>query len=214
MSKSIILIVLSLLLGGCLAGQVLFSVPDKPKAKEKYLFYMHGIQLEDLGPDHKRAKDYEKILDELVNNGFQVLSEHRESVVIEFYAKEVAEQVRDLLGKGVPAENITISGYSKGSLITQAVSGILQNPEINYVLISGCSDLYQVNYSKMQGKILSIVDKGDDLFFSCSKKINANKAGVTFKEVSFVSGRGHRVFRLPKRKYFELWVDPLIAWAK
>jgi len=215
MGKSIFLILLSFLLGGCVttAGRVLFEVPDKPKLERKYLFYMHGIKLEGLGPDHKRAKAYHKILDELVNNGFHVFSEHREPVVIVSYAKVVAAQVNDLLRKGVPAKNITVSGFSKGSLIAQTVSTILQNPRINFVLLAGCTNLYKIDHSKMRGKILSIIDKDDLRFFSCSKKINARTAGIIFKEKSISSGRGHRVFRLSHKKYMTLWVDPLLAWV-
>jgi len=214
MGKSILLIGLSLLLGGCITGQILFSVPDKRIPEAHYLFYMHGIKLEELGPDHRRTKAYNKILDELVNNGFQVFSEHREPVVIESYAIKIAEQVKSLLSKGVPARDITVSGYSKGSLIAQTVSGILQIPRINYVLLAGCTDRYQVDHSKMKGKILSIYDKGDLRFFSCSSKINARKAGIIFREVSISSGRGHRVFRLSHKKYIEMWVEPLMAWVK
>jgi len=213
--KIVLLIAASVLLSGCTTGQVLFEVPDNPKANAKYLFYMHGIKLEDLGPDHKRAKNYDAILEILASHGFQVISEHREPVVIESYAGVIADQVKALLNRGVSAKNIIVSGYSKGSLITQAVSGILQNPEIHYVLISGCTDLYEIDHSKMQGRILSIYDKEDERFYACEKRIKrATDRGVIFKEIALNSGRGHRVFRLPKIQYTELWIDPLVEWVK
>jgi len=214
MQKLVVLIVLTMLLTGCLTGQILLSSPNEPETNAKYLFYMHGIQLEELGADHKQVQDYEKILHSLASHGTEVISERRKPVVIESYARMISDQVNDLLSKGVPANNITVSGYSKGALITQAVSGLLQNPNINFILIAGCTDLYQIDPSIIQGRILSIYDKEDDQFYSCSKRINARGEGVTFKEVSIISGRGHRVFRLPEQKYLDLWVDALFAWIR
>lgn len=98
-----------MILTGCVpAGQIKSYVPDTPNLKGKYLFWMHGISLEDRGPDHKRVKNYEKIVETLASNGFNVITEHREPVVIESYAKVVAEQVRELLKKGVL--NVCLTG--------------------------------------------------------------------------------------------------------
>ncbi|MFV2055788.1 MAG: hypothetical protein ACC707_04935 [Thiohalomonadales bacterium] len=209
------LILFILILAGCVGtGQVRSYLPDKPNVKTKYLFWMHGIRLEDLGPDHKRVKNYEIIVDTLASNGFYVITEHREVVIIESYAKIIANQVRELLKKGVPPVNITVSGYSKGSLITAAVSSELANPRINYVLVSGCTDRYDLDYSNVKGRILSIYDKGDEGWFSCAKRINAKDADVEFSEIEILMGKGHKGFRLPKSKFMDQWQTPLFDWVK
>lgn len=50
------------------------------------------------------------------------------------YAKRVAGQVTELLNAGVPTKNITIVGASQGTAITIAISDMLANQELNYVL--------------------------------------------------------------------------------
>jgi len=195
-------------------GQVRSSLPDAPDLKTKYIFWLHGLSLEDKGPDHKRVQNYEKIVKTLASNGFYVITEHREPVVIEIYAAVVAEQVRELLSKGVPPRNITVAGYSKGSLITAATATKLVNPKINFVLVSGCTDRYDLDYSKIMGRILSIYDKGDEGWFSCAGRIPVGNDDVDFKEIELLMGKGHKGFRIPKSKFMQQWQTPLFDWIQ
>jgi hypothetical protein len=117
---------------------------------------------------------------------------------------------------GVPAKNITVSGFSKGSVIALAVSGAVQNPEVNYVLLAGCSDFlndkYQVDASLASGRILSIYDKGDEKFGSCKSMIKKSDS-VKFKEKKLNTGKGHKLFKIPKEKFIKEWRDPLLKWS-
>lgn len=211
--KLLQVLLISITLAACLStGQVKSHPPDTPNLQTKYLFWMHGISLEDRGPDSKRVKNYEKIVETLASNGFFVITEHRDPVVIEIYAKVIAKQVRELIKKGVPPQNITVSGYSQGSLIAAATSAELANPKINFGLVSGCTDRYDLDYSNVKGRILSIVDKGDDGWFSCKDRINAKDADVEFKEVEILTGKGHKGFRIPKNKYMDQWQNLLFDW--
>ena len=36
---------------------------------------------------------------------------------------------------------------------------------------------------------------------------------VTLTEIELESGKGHKLFRIPKDKFIEQWRDPLIEWA-
>ena len=208
------LLTLTVLTACVSTGPIKSSPPDRPDLKARYLFWMHGVGLEERGPDHIRVKNYERIIEVLASNGFFVITEHRDAVVIESYAKMVAEQVRELLKKGVLPQNITVSGYSKGSLIAAATAVELGNPKINFALVSGCTDRYNLNYSNIKGRILSIYDKGDEGWFSCADRINANDPGVVFKELEILMGKGHKGFRIPKSKFMNKWQAPLFAWVK
>ena len=214
-NKTIVLFLTGIMLTGCVTtGQVKSYPPEKPDLKTRYLFWMHGLKVEDVGPDHIRAKNYEKIVEALASNGFYVITEHREPVVIEIYATVIAKQVRELLKKGVPPQNITVSGYSKGSLMAAAASSELANPKINFVLVSGCTDRHALDYSNVKGRILSIYDKGDQGWFSCAERINGDAPGVEFKEVSILTERGHKGFRIPKSKFMDKWQTPMFEWIR
>ncbi len=213
--KACQLLLLSIYLTGCVStGQIKSSAPESPDLKAKYLFWMHGIDLENRGPDSKRAKNNDKIIESLAGNGFFVITEHRDVVIVEIYAVMIAEQVNQLLKKGVPPKNITVGGYSKGSLIAAATSTELANSNINYIFVSGCTDRHDLSYSNVKGRILSIYDKGDDGWFSCADRININDDAVEFKEIAIVTGKGHKGFRLPNSRYRDQWQTPLFNWVK
>lgn len=190
-------------------GSVLPSNPDKAA---KYIFYLHGSVEESEGSTEK----YETAIDAIAGGSVTVISEVRGDTDPNVYALKLKEQVQNLISKGVPPENITISGFSKGSIIALAAAGVINNPKINYVLLAGCSqylnDKYGVNPKKAAGRILSIYDSGDEKFESCDGIIEVSDQ-LKFEEIDLDSGKGHKVFRIPKEKFIEQWRDPLIDWA-
>jgi len=188
-------------------------------AAEKYLVYMQGCCIKQTnGPI---AKDYQTIAQKLRDAGFNVFFELRTSdqtdsdAQVQTYAEKVAEYVTGLLAKGVAPEDITVSGFSLGSMTTMVASGLIANPKVNYVLLSGCPSNsaipVTIDFTKVSGRVLSIVDSKDDKFGSCVGKLpNA----ATFKEVTLDSGEGHKVFRLTDETNLKLWKEPLESWAK
>jgi len=200
-------------LAGCASSSGrMFVVPEKPSPKKHYLFYLHEANLEDLSPDNKLVQNYEKIVKLWMQLGFVVFSEHRDTVVIEVYAQKISSQVQQLLQRGVPAKRITVVGYSKGSLIAQAVAQQIENPSVNYVFLAGCSDTQPIANTSLQGRILSIIDGGDHLFHSCKKRLSNKRVGLEFKEIKLDSGLGHNLFRVPREKYVRLWQRPVKDW--
>lgn len=187
------------------------EIPSSPDASEKYVFYLHGSAEESDGDSDKYQAAVEAISDNVDN----VISEVRGNTDPNSYAEKIKKQVNTLLGKGVPAKNISVTGFSKGSIITLAAAGTINNPNINYVLLAGCSeelnDKYSVDSSKAAGRILSIYDSGDEKFESCEGTIKPS-AKVKFEETDLDSGKGHKIFRIPKEKFIEQWRDPLIEW--
>ena len=194
------------------AGHAVSEAPSNPDTSAKYIFYLHGSTEEYDGSTDK----YETAIEAIAESSATVISEVRGDTDPNTYAIKLKDQVNRLTSKGVPAENITISGFSKGSIIALATAGIINNPKINYVLLAGCSEdlneKYGVIPTKATGRILSIYDSGDDKFESCSGIIKTTD-NVIFEEIDLDSGKGHKVFRIPKEKFIEQWRDPLTDWA-
>lgn len=194
------------------AGSVITKIPDEPDTSEKYIFYLHGSVEEDEGSTDK----YETAIEAIAESDAIVISEVRDNTDPMIYAEKLKTDIKILLSKGVPSKNITISGFSKGSIIALATAGVMNNPDINYVLLAGCSNFlntkYKVDPSKATGRILSVYDSEDEKFGSCDGIVKESD-NLKFEEIELESGKGHKVFRIPKEKFIEQWRDPLTDWA-
>jgi hypothetical protein len=182
-------------------------------AGDKYLFYIHGCCIKKTG-----SEGYEAIVKDLKHSGFNVTFDLRyddSDAEVKAYALKVAGQVKDLLAKGTAPGNITVSGYSLGSVTVLYASIAIANPKVNYVLLAGCpgkgARQFDIDYMKVQGRILSIIDTKDDKFGSCQGRLPEN---ALQKEVAFDSGSGHAIFRDPSEKSIKLWKEPLISWTE
>ena len=188
------------------------DIPTSPDTSEKYVFYLHGSAEESDGDNEK----YQAAVDAISSNVDNIITELRGDTDPNSYAEKIKKQVNTLISKSVPAENITISGFSKGSIIALAIAGAINNSNVNYVLLAGCSEelneKYSVDASKAAGRILSIYDSGDEKFESCDGTIKPSTK-VKFEETDLDSGKGHKIFRIPKDKFIEQWRDPLIEWV-
>jgi hypothetical protein len=194
------------------AGDILSTAPSNADKDSKYIFYLHGSAEESEGPTDK----YEATVEAISDSDAIVISEVRGPANPDTYSNLIIKQIEMLLNSGVPAEHITISGFSKGAIISLAVASKLKNKSINYVFLAGCSaalnDKYGVDASKASGRILSIYDSDDSKFGSCDGILNESD-NLSFEEEELNSGKGHKVFRIPKDKFIELWRDPLVDWA-
>ena len=83
------------------------------------------------------------------------------------------------------------------------------------MLLAGCpirpAVQVDIDYSKVRGRVLAILDAKDDKYGSCREHF---PAGVVFQELVLNSGEGHAVFRLPEEKFLKLWKEPLVQWAQ
>lgn len=200
------------------AGSVNKDVPEVIDPNAKYLFYMHGIAIEQGGPQ-ARAYDYSGILKELGNRGFVVIGEERSRVRIDIYAEKVAGQVRKLLSAGVPAKNITVAGHSKGGMITMLVMAMLANPDMAYVNFAGCGkegsgfegylQFAERRASMARGQLLSAYDRSDQIAGSCKPALDKMTKAAVMERVLELGG-GHELFSIPKAA----WLDILQAWAE
>jgi hypothetical protein len=104
-----------------------------------------------------------------------------------------------------------VAGTSKGGFITMFTSGILKNPDINYVLIGCCEEGSLTDDSvHLYGNILSIYEKSDR-FHSCQKqKAKKGNNVKRFKEIELNTGLKHGFLY----KAMDEWIVPASKWAK
>ncbi len=198
------------------SGTILTKLPDAIDTAGRYLFYLHGKIIEDQGVHPTSPQfgvyEYAAILKDLAAPGFTVISEPRpRGTQIYAYAEKVAGQVKKLLAAGVPAQSITVVGFSKGGMIAMLASSMLQNPDVNYVFMASCGDWMQrVLGLRVSGRVLAIYEASDDIGGSC--KVAFDRAGKLgeHRELELHLGGGHGAFFRPHPE----WLGPVLKWAQ
>lgn len=205
-------------------GAVYKRLPDTIDPKNKYLFYMHGawIEMNGLNKPHPRhgKYEYEKIVRALSDQGFAVISEPRlNRVDMRYYAEKITMQARDLIEGGVPPDNITVIGHSKGGIIALLVSSMLEEMKVNFVIMAGCGrkeTMFRPVYERflengaafLRGRILSLYDRADRTAGTCQEALSA-ASQIYSKEIVFNTGRGHGLFYSPE----SIWIKEVAMWA-
>ena len=197
-------------------GVIWKDIPDKVDPAARYLFYMHGIIVENEGirPTSPRfgVYEYEQILDTLAGKGFVVISEARpRGTIVTEYAAKVVGQINKLLKAGVAPGHITVVGASRGGGIAIAVSSKLKNRDVNFVIMASCGDfdIYKTFRTDLWGNVLSIYDYKDTVS-SCQPFFDKSKTGLgRHREIVTKLGVGHGLLYRPLKE----WVDPVVEWA-
>src|SRR5438105_14726369 len=118
------------------------GVPATIDPAARYLFHLHGRAIEVQGPKAKTPWGnylYNELLEAFGDRGFIIISEVRPATTqVEPHATMVAGQIAQLLSAGVPPENITVTGFSKGGAIAVLTTAIAANPRVNFVVMAGC----------------------------------------------------------------------------
>ena len=190
------------------------ALPPKANAP-RYLFYLHGKIIEDLGPTGVSprfgAYDYPGIIRAFDGAGLTVVSEvRRKDTDPSVYADKIVAQIRNKLATGVPAENITVVGASKGSVIAMLVSTRLRANGVRYVFLASCNDWMERTFApRFTGDVLSIYELSDDIGRSCRPIAMRSPALRRFEEIRLDTGLGHGIVYRPLSE----WVDPATAWA-
>lgn len=192
------------------------SIPEVVDTSKQYLFYLHGAIIErgDLSPTHPKYGLYDMpaIRQALVSEGTILISDHRaQGTKPMAYAQNVAKDVKTLIAAGVPAKNITVSGFSKGGMISILTSSILKNSQVNFVFMASCNRWsFDNDAIKVVGRILSLYETSDNIGLSCAPLIAKSPDARDYKQIPLSTGKQHGAFYLPKNE----WVQPLKAWAK
>jgi len=198
-----------------------YSFPESIDSTKHYLFYLHGKIIEDQGmpalsPDYGEY-EYQAILEKLSSYGFIVISEQRAKDTDSMeYAKRISEQVTNLLNSGVPENNITIVGASKGAGIAIFISHLLENKGLNFVIMAICDpatvEELKQNEISLYGNVLSIYDSTDELAGSCQELFSFSEGkGISkHNEIVLNVGTGHGILFKP----LDAWIMPVIQWAR
>lgn len=202
------------------AGPPVTTVPDVPDPKARYLFYLHGRGPQEFGVEKSR-EDYRAIVNAFSGRGFTVVSEVRgREVRDEDYATKVAQQLGKLLAAGVPSEQVTVAGYSRGGIVALMASGLAARPQVGYVLLAGCyspagamQDAHRAfkatHAAKLQGRVLSLYDRADPNFASCAPYFKEATGTLRHQEIVLDTGKGHELFQKPTAD----WFDTVVEWA-
>ncbi|MGB3210454.1 MAG: hypothetical protein WBB19_07075 [Desulforhopalus sp.] len=195
---------------------ILQDVPENPDCSKYYLFYLHGLIIEEAGIRPKSEEhgyyEYERILEKLSEEGFTVISEARQKgTQIKPYAEKISSQIKKLLANRVPPGNIIVVGASKGGIISAYVSNMLKEKEINYLFLSGLFEKCLIDEDlKLYGNVLSIHDYADTLSITPAPYFQRSTGLGQFQEIVLNLGTGHGLIYQPYRE----WMDPLLAWLK
>lgn len=192
------------------------SFAQNSKQKE-YVFFLHNKYLEDHTLDEAHPNygvaEYYSILDKLKTENTIVISEKRKrNTEPELYAKKIVSQIDSLQKKGIPFDNISIVGTSKGGYIAQYISYLAKNPKLKFVIIGASFKDDSMNKNKnfkLYGKILSITEKSDtdsELLSKQNRFINSNIQ--YFKEITINSGLNHGFLF----KALDDWIVPTNKW--
>ena len=201
-----------------------YDLPSAISPSEKYIFFLHGKIAEKHGPNGIHPcfgiYDYHGIVKSLANCGLTVISEIRhQGTKLDKYAGKIARQIKTLLSNGIPPEQITVAGFSKGATISLLVSSKLRNPGINFVVMGICGHngtRVRKHYNKligqsvqfMQGRFLSIYDEADQKCDICNRIFKSFSGDTTFKEIKVKNCLGHGLFYRPRRD----WIEPVVEW--
>ncbi len=197
-------------------SNILQHVPGNPDSTKRYLFYLHGLIVEEAGIRPKSEEhgyyEYQLILEELAKEGFIVISEARKKgTEIQPYAENIASQVKQLLASGVSPADITIVGASKGGIISAYVSSMLREKQINYVFLAGLFEKCLIDENlKLYGNVLSIHDRSDKLSITPALYFQRSEGLGQYKQIVLTLDTGHGLIYKPYRE----WIDPLLAWIK
>lgn len=172
------------------AGTVHSDVPESVNPEARYMIYLHGgwPEIRSLSDPHPKHGLFE--YEKIVNA---------------------------LIEKGVPANRITVAGFSKGGAMSLLVASMAKQPGLNLVNMAGCGrGQFRKSYdnfltddaSKMQGRMLSLYDSKDQIGGTC-KDAKAKSAQLVFKEEVLNVGAGHGTFYSPRK----IWIDKVAAWA-
>lgn len=194
-------------------GQSSYEIPSNIVKSAKYFLFLHNYYVEKNGP-YGECK-YFNILEAFAEKGFIVVSEIRTGKVVPCtYANKVVKQVNTLLKAGVPPQNITIAGHSKGAVISLCAASELENPNLNFVIMAGCEiapikkfKMYP-DFNSLQGRILSIFAMSDKIANSCKKTFSMASNGFSSTEIKLESEEGHKLFFAP----VEIWISPTVDW--
>jgi dienelactone hydrolase len=182
----------------------------------RYVIYLHGRIIEEEGRHPTSPQfgvyDYDDILRAFADAGLQVISEARpKGTQVGAYAHTVAGEVGQLLDAGVPADHITVVGFSKGGGIAIVTSSLVKVAGVRYVFLAACfaprpgDPVFPVT-----GHVLSIHEASDDIGLSCAPLFARSPQVAETREIEISTGKRHGAFFQVRPE----WLVPTLAWIE
>lgn len=193
-----------------------YAFPEVIDKNASYVFYSHGyiVEGENPTPIHERwgQYDFPAVKAQLADPDYHLIATHRPAKTHPFkYAEKLAAQVNKLIENGVPAQNISLVGFSRGGFITAITSNYLKNKNINFVILAACtSGLAKREEIAIYGHLFSVYETSDSVG-SCSDVVARRVDTVSsFEEISISTGKEHGAFFKPRKE----WLTPVKNWLK
>ena len=199
-------------------NSIFSKIPEQIDPRAHYVIFLHGRLVEEQGTQNPTDPrfgpyDYAGILNALAVDGNQVISEVRTANTDPQYTDHVVEQINTLLDAGVPPENISVVGFSKGGYITILVSSQMDNEWVNYIILAGgcrVASLEEDESIVFHGRVLSIYEASDEYGLSCQEIADRSPESLIFEEIRLDTGLAHGEFYLPRDE----WVIPILEWIQ
>ena len=197
------------------------AAPGAEKALPRHVIYLHGRIVQDQQSARPRSERFgfyelDAIKDALRRRGFSVSGGIRPKAMTESEAADrVVEDVRGLLGRGVPPDHVTVVGASMGGAIALLASARLQNPDLRFCILGGCLSRSMAELRAGEGRIpsghvLSIREASDDVVGECGTWSAALASlALRAREIVLTTGRSHGFLYQPLPE----WVEPVVRWA-
>jgi len=195
------------------AGDIYTAFPETIDAQGKYVFYSHGFIVEGTNPTPKHPRfgtyDFPAIKAALAGGDFNLIAYHRPAGTnAGEFAGKLAGDVKRLIEGGVAPENITLLGFSRGSMITAMASAKLLMPRLNTILMAICGDWIASRPNlRLAGRVLSVYETSDR-FGTCQALADQSPQITSFTEVAISTGKEHGAFFTPSKE----WLEPVINW--
>lgn len=216
-ARKVILFFVVLWCNGAAAQSIGTSLPDHLSRKARYVFYLHGAVVTELGDMAVNQSvpewgpyEYYHILDSLKARNVVVISEIRQKGVSDsVYVKKIAAQIDTLLRKRVRVENILVLGASAGWAIALGVSTTVKSPVLHYVAMGGCWPETYKDYEQvdLRGHFLSLIEKTDP-HGSCWKVFDKRPNIKSYREIRLNTGLSHGFIY----KGYPEWINPVMDW--
>lgn len=189
--------------------------PKEIEPKEKYVFYSHGLIVEgdNQTPIHGRwgVYDFPAIKQALGDESYHLIAYHRPKNTQPYvFAKKLADDVKALHSRGVPFENITVLGFSRGGEITAIASHYVASTKLNTIILAACAGILKQDKAiTVYGNVKSIYETSDSVG-SCQFLVDRSSTVTTFEEIAISTAKEHGAFYQPLPQ----WMKPLKQWLK
>ncbi len=191
---------------------LLFFHSPLQAAQPQHLFYSHGaiVEGDDPRPEHPRhgVYDFPAIVEALQAPGRVVHARHRPAgQSIAEHARVLANEVKVLLDRGVPADNVVLMGFSRGGVITLKASELLQQPRLRLILMASCFPGLGKRNLQPVGRLYSIYETSDGVG-GCAPLLQRWPDLQHVDERAIATGLGHGAFYRPRAA----WMDIVRGW--